>query len=154
MPATRKEAGTSPASEVLLAGTPSPEALAAFNGHSDGSAPRWEFLQKGDWVVAEIMRVEKVHGRFNRGDGDFLAYDVTVREGTERGGFSIAPGSHRRLICGPVELRRMVSLLNPQVGDVLAVAHLGRDDVSRPSRHLFRYSIVTRAQKALSDDRF
>ena len=152
MPAQRREVGTAPTSSVALAGSPSPEALAAFNGHSSGSAPPWRY-QKGDYLVCTIDRIELTHHRFKPSE-NYNAYDVTISEGAENGGFSIPPGSHRRLLASPVELRRLVTILSPAVGDVLAVAHLGRNDVGRPSRHLFRYSIITRGSSAvLTEDK-
>lgn len=125
----------------------SAKALEMLNGRSIGSTEVWK-PSKGDYLLGEIRDISMFEERFTR--REVARLELLVSEGTE-GGLRFEPSSHRVILCVHEELRRMVQKLQPRVADVLCLAYLGRDDVSRTSRHLYRYSIE-RARAGNGDD--
>jgi hypothetical protein len=118
-----------------------------LNGQSRGWARSWED-EEGDYLVARITEVDIVNVRYRE---QTHRLGLLVDEGTERGK-RLEPDTHRTLFCSKADLARMARIYDPQPGDTLALANLGREKrrhgagLTQNPRHLYRYSVEKSAR--------
>jgi hypothetical protein len=114
----------------------SAKALAALNGSSSGTTGLWS-PEPDDYILGRITLIEELRSRY--ADTPRKRYSLLVEEGSEQGGVPIEPGEHRAIFCARKALVEMTEQLDPQVGEEIAVAYLGRVD---GVRHWYRFSKI------------